>query len=573
MNTWCSILLACLLAAGADAPDPRADFAMLFGRRVKEVSATTDPADDLALAKLIISSVDKLEGRAALKILMYRGAAALAARSPEGIDTALAAIAGLNRIAPARGDEWMDEKVTILQRHYERSTGANRKKAGTRLLKQLVLTGDAKLSAGDADRSLALYKRARTLAGIIGVGGIEEFNQRIATATAAAAAGEKMKKLRAAIEENPADTATRERVVMVYLLERDDPVSAKKLLTEDVDEFLRLVVATAAKPVAALAPDECREMAEWYRAQIENNKAALRQAVAARRVRDYYTAVLPAVKGVDKLKARLHIQSAEKLLEKHTSIPLPARKTAAGGGKPAGAALEKKRTVTIGDAKLALVLIPAGTFRMGDAGAAVSSPVHEVTITRPFYLGACEVTQRQWEAVTGKNPSRFTGNDHPVESVTWDECRGFIAQLNEKFAPKDLRFRLPTEAEWEYACRAGTTTTWCFGDDAEKLGDYAWYRSNAGGRSHPVGRKKPNAWGLYDVHGNVVEMCADRYGPTYYAASPKQDPPGPETGTHRVIRGGGWMGLPDITGSAVRRYVGATRDYRYGLRLAATVVR
>ena len=170
-------------------------------------------------------------------------------------------------------------------------------------------------------------------------------------------------------------------------------------------------------------------------------------------------------------------------------------------------------------------------------------------ITRPFYLGKYPVTQEQWEAVMGANPSNFKGPKDPVEMVSWNDCRQFFTKLNEQsprphpgpFPEGEGEFQFPTEAQWEYACRAGSTTLYGFGDDEAQLGDYAWYAANSDGRTHPVGEKKPNAWGLYDMHGNVWQWCADGYGDGYYAKSPTDDPPGVASGTFHILRGGGWI--------------------------------
>ena len=135
-----------------------------------------------------------------------------------------------------------------------------------------------------------------------------------------------------------------------------------------------------------------------------------------------------------------------------------------------------------------------------------------MTITKPFYLGKYEVTQEQWEAVMGSNPSHFKGPKNPVEQVSWDDCQQFLVKLNAKSGGQGSKFVLPTEAQWEYACRAGSTGKFCFGDDEKQLGEYAWYEANSGDKTHPVGEKKPNTFGLHDMHGNVWEWCQDWYG-------------------------------------------------------------
>jgi len=188
---------------------------------------------------------------------------------------------------------------------------------------------------------------------------------------------------------------------------------------------------------------------------------------------------------------------------------------------------------------LELVRIPAGTFTMGSTMFPDERPMHEVRISRPFYLGKYPVTQRQWEAVMGYNPSVFRGNpQQPVDNVSWKAVQEFLQRLNA--SEPGMPYRLPTEAEWEYAARAGSTTAYTFGTERSQLRTYAWYESNAGGITHVVRQRKPNAWGLYDMYGNIWEWTQDWYDDAYYAHSPYYDPPGPTAGSHRVVRGGSW---------------------------------
>jgi formylglycine-generating enzyme required for sulfatase activity len=189
------------------------------------------------------------------------------------------------------------------------------------------------------------------------------------------------------------------------------------------------------------------------------------------------------------------------------------------------------------------IRIPAGSFQMGaDKNLEEASndelPQHHVTLSHAFYLGKYEVTQEQWVAVMGNNPSKFVGLRNPVESVSWDDIQVFIQQLNTKEGTD--KYRLPTEAEWEYAARAGTSSTWSFGDDASESEQYAWYDDNSDNQTHPVGQKQPNPWGLYDIYGNVYEWVNDWYDENFYSRNISTDPKGPENGTHRVLRGGGW---------------------------------
>ena len=192
--------------------------------------------------------------------------------------------------------------------------------------------------------------------------------------------------------------------------------------------------------------------------------------------------------------------------------------------------------------EVTLKLIPAGTFMMGEAGVDSDQTPHQVTLTKPFYIGVHEVTNAQWERVMGSLPSHWKAADRPVENVSWEDAVEFCRKLSA--LPEEHQagrvYGLPTEAEWEYACRAQSKTTYSFGDDEKHVGDYAWYDGNSGGETHPVGQKKPNAWGLYDMHGNVWEWVNDWYDSGYYATSTEPDPQGPVVAGARVNRGGSW---------------------------------
>ncbi len=213
---------------------------------------------------------------------------------------------------------------------------------------------------------------------------------------------------------------------------------------------------------------------------------------------------------------------------------------ALGRGEPAPAAAVDLAP----GVRMDFILIRPGTFQMGagDAGAEEDEmPARRVTLTRAFYLGKYEVTQEEWRAVMGRNPSHHPGPGLPVESVSWNDCQEFLAKLGQRTG---RQFALPTEAQWEYACRAGTTTAWSGGDDERRLGDCAWSEANSGGMTHPVGGKRPNAWGLYDMEGNVGEWCADWYAKHAYDSGAAADPAGPARGDARVWRGGAWGDNP-----------------------------
>lgn len=228
-----------------------------------------------------------------------------------------------------------------------------------------------------------------------------------------------------------------------------------------------------------------------------------------------------------------------------------------------------------------LVLIPKGTFMMGspieEKGRYNYEEQHQVTISQDYYLGMTEVTQRQYEKVMGINPSYFKGaavresytSLHPVVRVTWDDAVEFCKRLSELPGEKKAGrvYRLPTEAEWEYACRAGSKTAFSFGASPKSLGDYAWFGMNSKGQKHPVGQKKPNAWGLYDMHGNVAEWCSDRYGE--YPKGAVIDPVGPREGSDRVFRGGStYTGSVGCRSAARRWNIPVDPDSFVGCRVA-----
>jgi formylglycine-generating enzyme required for sulfatase activity len=216
------------------------------------------------------------------------------------------------------------------------------------------------------------------------------------------------------------------------------------------------------------------------------------------------------------------------------------------------------------------IFVKGGCFEMGDTfgdGDEAEKPVHEVCVD-DFYLGKYEVTQREWEKVMGNIPSKFKGRDNPVDLVSWIDVQQFINRLNNQSGRK---YRLPTEAEWEYAARSGGKREKYPGTNQEAdLREYGWLNNNSGGQTHPVGEKRPNGLGLYDMAGNVSEWCADWYDENYYRNSHKDNPRGPGDGKYRVLRGRSWGDWPWDANTANRgRGDPARRDSGYGFRLAS----
>ena len=223
-----------------------------------------------------------------------------------------------------------------------------------------------------------------------------------------------------------------------------------------------------------------------------------------------------------------------------------------------------------------LVLIHAGSFSMGspegETGRQGDEPLHEETFGKSFYLGVYETTQDEFEKVMGNNPSRFRGPKNPVEHLSWEVAVLYcdkLSQLPEEKAA-GRAYRLPTESEWEYACRAISTTSYCSGETEDELATYAWFSENSGMRTHPVGEKAANRWGLYDMHGNVWEWCQDVY--KRLPSDEASDPQGKMAGTSRVFRGGGWIHDVIYCRSALRmrKYPSYHHDY-IGFRVAMSL--
>jgi formylglycine-generating enzyme required for sulfatase activity len=432
------------------------------------------------------------------------------------------------------------------QEFYSRAPGGDDKtKAGEALVERLVAVADAQLAEGKVADAGKTYQQVLKIATANKSPRVGDIQAKVRAVEARLDVDKRLAALLAAVKANPGAPATAKALALLYVLELDTPGEAVPYLQAAGDEALKTYVPLAAKDPESLEEQVLMGLAGWYEGQA-GKAGLLGKAVAYNRARSYYELFL--VKHVkqdaDAIAAKRSIGTIEKELEKLG---------AAVAGMVRG---DKEISLDLGsNVTMKLVLIPAGKFTMGSPNSekgrkADEVPQHEVTITKAFYMGVYEVTQGQYEAVTGSNPSNFKGAQNPVEQVSWDDAVAFCRKLSEKTRKP---VRLPTEAEWEYACRAGTKTAYSFGDEEKALGYYGWFDENAKKQTHPVGQKKPNPAGLYDMHGNVREWCSDRYGEGYYAQGKAVDPQGPDTGS-RVLRGGGWYGNPQDCRSAFRSW-------------------
>ena len=298
---------------------------------------------------------------------------------------------------------------------------------------------------------------------------------------------------------------------------------------------------------------------------------ALTEAFALAKTKENTAKAAPIVASLEHTKDRFLAQGLLAQLEE--LIPADPRMPALRE-KVKTLPIPKETTIQLGEnVSMKLILIPAGKFTMGSPDSETDrdgdeGPQHEVTITKPFYMGVYEVTQEQYEQVMGQNPSSFKSPRNPVENVFWNDAVAFCEKVSRNTG---RNLRLPTEAECEYACRAGTNTRFSFGESDTDLGDHAWYWGNSAHKTHPVGQKKPNPWGLYDMHGNVWEWCQDAWHGNYNGA-PTDGSAWTSGGDspHRVRRGGSWYVNANGCRSADRpRYTPGHRSRGIGFRVSS----
>ncbi len=573
----------CVVAilAGIAIADPKSDYELLFGEDARKVQATADTRDDAQLAAKVLIAAKMTTDAPKSQIYFYQKAYELGIKNTTGHDSAIEALNLLEKAVPERRLEWRMKRLSLLEKAYLEARGAGRQTAAKAYLDMLLYVADAATAASKSKEAWDLYRKAYPIATYVRSPRAGEISKKIKEmnelATATTKRQEMLKSLMSKLATNPQDMKARTELILFCIAELDEPPKAISLLTKGVDEKLAARVMLAAKKVNEVPLEACLEMGSWYYDTLLGNVSVIAKAALLRKAAAYYQRFLSLYTKQDakRLNASLALAEIRKDLAKLG--------TASASTTPTDPRL---LNLDLGNAMtMKLIRIPAGSFIMGSPDTEKDreddeGPQHKVKISKPFHMGVTEVTVAQFGAfvaaagyktlaeqegsswayekgawkktpgVTWRKPGFEQTPAHPVVCVNWSDAAAFCTWLGKKTGRS---VRLPTEAEWEYACRAGTKTRFYFGKAEYTLGKYAWYTYNSVGKTHPVGQKEANAWGLYDMHGNVWESCLDYYSSRYYAKAEKTDPKGPRYGTYHVVRSGAWTSTPTQVDSANRQ--------------------
>ena len=490
------------------------------------------PLDYAVWAGNLLNAVGELKGNPGAQGRLYEKAYELGIKQAKGYPAAIKAARAVLKAKPDQRAAWQQKLLAVYKLDWQAADRKRKKEAGKAYVDQMIAVADDMAASGRLAEAIKLYTDASRMVRYYAPDLTDAVAEKLKDVRGQQRLQRELARCRSVLAASPENTAVREKLILLLVVELGEPAEAKKLLTAGVSEPLRTYVPLAAEAVEQARTEACLELGDWYKSLTP--KATPRgKAKALTRAKAYYERFVELeTSAVKRAIGKTKLAQVEKeLRELGTS----------------GLSRGKYLTLDLGNGvKMKLVRIPAGRFVMGSPQTETGregheGPQHWVKISKPFYMGVAEVTQKEYAAVMGTNPSKFSGTNRPVERVSWGDAVEFCRKLSEKTKRK---VRLPTEAEWEYACRAGTKTAYSFGGDVGKLGHYAWHSGNSAKQTHGVGQKKPNAWGLYDMHGNVWEWCADWYGESYYRSSPGTDPQGPGSGKDRVHRGGSWWHDP-----------------------------
>lgn len=524
VRAWLFALALCAVAGPLLlAADAQQAFDNMFGDEIKK--AATSPQASGAFANKLLSKAKELTDDPQFRVLLLIRASEYGAKDPSGMGAAAEALKLLIEALPDRKDEFQGKLTELRQLRYQRSTGADRALAGRQLIAGMIHQADDLFEKDKLAEAAKVLRQAQTIAQAVKSIRLEEVTWRLASVTARQDAQTKADQLKAKVKADASDDASAKALVVLCLADLDDPDQASNYTQASNDEAMKTFVPLAMKKVADVPEGSAIDLAEWYE-KLSANASPNGKFNLLTRAKNYYTRYLAmhAQKDAANLKAAMALEAVTKALEK---MPQSNR---------------RELTMNLGSGvTLKLALLPTGKFMMGSPkdDRTFGETRHEVKITRLMCMAVTETTQEQYAVVIGKNPSHTKNQPKfPVEDVTWNNANEYCQKLSQ--ATGEV-VRLPTEAEWEYACRAGSNDRYCFGDDEKALTDYAWYTTNSDKKTHSVATKKPNAWGLFDMHGNVEEWCSDYFDPDYYRNSPAADPAGPDRaslGNERIYRGG-----------------------------------
>ena len=600
------------------------DTARLLNIYIEELRRETK--DPVKLAERLLQEAAKVTDNPALRSGLYQKAYEYGMQSAKGHASAQTAMETVLALAPKGKVQWWEQLVKVRQQMYSRKSGADRQAMSEKLVSALASAGDACLDERLATKASGYYQRAGFLARLLRLPRQGELVAKTRKANALVGIGRQVERCETRLKSNPGDDKARVELIRLLVVELDDPGEAQAYLDATVAKSWRENIPLAMKDPREMDEAACLALGVWY-AKLARTAAVMGKVAALSRVRTYYRRYLTlhTRQDPDRARAETALAGIEKTLAKldWTAGLAGTLVLDLGGG-----------------VDLKLVFIPAGTFRMGSKASAAElstrfgrtstyftdeHPQHAVTITKPFHMGVHEVTRGQfgkfagatayrtdaekqgegvawtvskWEKVAGaswRRPGFPQTDSHPVAMVSWNDATAFCTWLG---ARTGKAVALPTEAQWEYACRGGTTTMYQWGDDPrggkgwcnvldqtgmkktgmKKIGSAkALDWSDGHAFTAPVGSYRKNAFGLYDMHGNVWEWCRDWYDKSYYADSKNaMDPTGPSASKTRkthVIRGGAWTSSPHSHTSADRnRQLANARFFSYGFRVVVSGV-
>jgi len=509
----CSLLFAAFIAFAspvqANDADARQVFDSLFAAKIKTVGTTPDRVDDVALAKEMVEIARKSKEHPALITLLCGAALDLTSKHADGLGTAVEAMQLLAESVPDAQASARDKLIPLLTRQMAAGKPDEREQAGETLIDLLLTIGDEKIERKQYADAAVDYRRAMTVAQQRKSASVNAAKAKLEYAAGCERALKQIERLQEKLLSNAKDHASAEEIVKMYVLDLDSPDQAATFLDRVIDEGLKSLIPLAIKPIADIDAKNALALANWYVHQaramgVPSNLRPWKRAEA------YLTRHLKLTNEQD----LSYTQASTLLKEVRGKLE----------------ALDDNSRYITNSIGIKLVRIAEGNFLMGEKGAS-----RKTAIDKPFYFGITEVTQAHWKAVMRSTPWKSgefvkEGDTYPAIYVGWKGANEFCETLSRK---ERKRYRLPTEAEWEYACRAGSSGSWSFSNDVNDLDRYAWHRGNTELKGekypHQVATRLPNAWGLYDLHGNVWEWCADEF-----------------SAGRRVIRGGAWSfdGVP-----------------------------